>query len=69
MVMDPIDQQSVTLENNETMIIPYTLSLKKSGYNRVEFLLFNESVPGPDESGSDRINASYRNLHLWVTAQ
>jgi len=69
MVMDPIDQHSVTLENNETMIIPYTLSLKKSGYNRVEFLLFNESVPGPDESGSDRINASYRNLHLWVTAQ
>jgi hypothetical protein len=32
----------------------------------VEFLLFNESVPGFNVTGSDRINASYRNLHLWV---
>jgi hypothetical protein len=32
----------------------------------VDFLLFNESVPGFDVTGSDRINASYRNLQLWV---
>jgi hypothetical protein len=69
MAMDPMDQLSVTLAHNETRIIPYTLSLKKTGYNRLEFLLFNESVPGPDVTGSDRINASYRDLHLWVTVQ
>ncbi len=51
------------------VIIPYNLSLNKTGYNRVEFLLFNETVPGPEVTGSDRINASYRDLHLWVTVK
>jgi uncharacterized membrane protein len=68
-VMDPIDQLSIILAHNETRVIPYTLSLKKTGYDRIEFLLFNESIPGSEVSGSDRINASYRNLHLSVTVQ
>jgi uncharacterized membrane protein len=67
MAMDPLDQLPLTLAHNETMIFPYTLSLNNNGYNRVEFLLFNESVPGPEVTGSDRINASYQDLHLWVT--
>ena len=66
MAMDPIDRLSLTLAHNTTTVIPYNLSLKSPGYNRVEFLLFNESVPGPEVSGSDRINASYRDIHLWV---
>ena len=66
LVMDPIDQQSLTLAHNETMTIPYTLSVNKTGYNRVEFLLFSETVPGPEVTGSDRINASYRDLYLIV---
>lgn len=65
--MEPNDHLLFTLLDNETSIIPYNLSLKKTGYDRVEFLLFNESVPGFDVTGSDRINASYRDLHLWVT--
>ena len=69
MAMDPIDRLSLTLAHNETTIIPYNLSVKKTGYNRVEFLLFNESVPGLEVTGSDRINASYRDLHLWVTVE
>ena len=64
--MDPSDRLSLTLAHNATTVIPYTLSLKKTGYNQIEFLLFNESVPGPEVGGSDRINASYRDLHLWV---
>jgi uncharacterized membrane protein len=67
--MDPIDQLSLTLTHNETKIIPYNLSAKKTGYNRVEFLLFNESIPGFEVSGSDRINTSYRDNHLWVDIQ
>jgi uncharacterized membrane protein len=67
--MDPIDRLSLTLAHNTTTIIPYNLSVKKPGYNRVEFLVFNESVPGPEVSGSDRINASYRDNHLWVDVQ
>jgi len=67
--MDPNDHVSFTLAHNATTIIPYNLSLKKTGYDRVEFLLFNEGVPGLDVTGSDRINASYRDLHLWVTVR
>jgi uncharacterized membrane protein len=67
MEMDPIDRLSLTVAHNETMIIPYNLSVKNIGYNRVEFLLFNDNVPGPEVTGSDRINASYRNLHLGVS--
>ena len=44
--MDPLWQQTVTLAHNGTATIPYTLSVEKSGYDRVEFLLFNETVPG-----------------------
>jgi uncharacterized membrane protein len=65
--MDPNDRLVLTLAHNETKIIPYNLSVKKTGYDRVEFLLFNESVSGFDVTGRERINASYRDLHLWVT--
>jgi len=67
--MDPLWQRSFGLAHNETMSIPYNLSVEKPGYNRVEFLLFNETVPGAEVSNGDRINASYRDLHLWVTVR
>jgi uncharacterized membrane protein len=67
LAMDPLDRQSLVLSHNETRDIPYTLSLNKTGYNRVEFLLFNETIPSPEVTGSDRINTSYQDLHLWVT--
>jgi hypothetical protein len=67
--MDPGEGLALTLAHNETRIIPYNLSIKKTGYNRIEFLLFNESVPGLEVTGSDRINASYRDLHLEVTVR
>jgi len=65
--MDLSDRQSFTLMNNETRVLPVTLSAAKTEYNRVEFLLFNETVPGPEVAGSDRINASYRHVNLWIT--
>jgi uncharacterized membrane protein len=67
--MDSLDRQSLVLSHNETMTIPYTFFVNKTGENRVEFLLFKENVPNSDVTGSDRINASYRDLHLWVTVQ
>jgi len=69
LLMDPLDRMQLTLPHNETTIIPYSLSLNKTGYNRVEFLLFNESVPSPILTGSDRINASYRDLYLRITVK
>ena len=67
--MDPNDRLSLTLSHNQTKILPFNLFVNKSGYNRVDFLLFNESLPGPEVTGSDRINASYRDLHLWVNSR
>jgi uncharacterized membrane protein len=69
MEMDPSDRLSLTLAHNETKIIPFNLFVVKPGYTRVEFLLFNESVPGSEVTGSDRISTSYRNLHLWVNSR
>jgi uncharacterized membrane protein len=65
-LMDPGDLMVLTLAHNETRIIPYNLSVKKPEYDRVEFLLFKGSAPGIDVNGGNRINASYRNLNLWV---
>ena len=62
--MDPSERLSITLAQNQTMIIPYNLSVNKTGYNRMEFLLFDENVPGFEVTGSNRINASFRDLHL-----
>ena len=69
LMMDPNDRISITLAQNETILLPYKFSVKKTGYNRVEFLLFKENLPGPELTGRDRINASYRELHLGVAVQ
>ena len=66
LVMDPLDRSSLVLSHNETVEIAYNLSVNKTGYNRVEFLLFNETVPGMEVTRSDRINASYRDLYLRI---
>ncbi len=65
--MDPDNRVLLTLANNQTSIIPYNFSVNSTEYNRVEFLLFDENVPGMNVTGSDRINASYRSLHLKFT--
>jgi uncharacterized membrane protein len=66
--MDPGDMISRTLANNETSIMPYNLEIMNAKYNRVEFLLFKDTVPDAGIIGFDRINASYQNLYLRVSA-
>jgi uncharacterized membrane protein len=63
-VMVPQDRVLFPLVHNQTAIIPYNLSVNNTGYNRAEFLLFDENVPGFEVAGNNRINASYRDLHL-----
>jgi uncharacterized membrane protein len=64
--MSLINSTTLSLMHNETSIIEYNLSAPDTGYNRVEFLLFNETLPDNGIDNLDRINASYRDLHLWV---
>lgn len=65
--MDRISRTTTDLAHNQTRILPYTFSAGKTGYNRVEFLLFNGTAPDDKVQGMQRINASYRDLHLWIT--
>ena len=62
----PLDRFVLTVPHNETREVPWEFSVPSREYNRVEFLLFNETVPGEEVAGEERINASYRDLHLWV---
>jgi uncharacterized membrane protein len=65
--MDRLSRRTTEVAHNQTVILPSPVTPEKTGYNRVEFLLFNETVPSEEVRGMDRINASYRDLHLWVT--
>ncbi len=67
LAMDRLDRFTVPLPHNQTSTLPYTFIPERTGYNRIEFLLFNESVPDESVRGMDRINQSYRDLNLWVT--
>ncbi len=66
--MSLLNSTSFTLSHNETLVFPYNLSAKRdlSNFNRVEFLLYNETIPNDTVQNMDRINSSYRDLHLWV---
>jgi uncharacterized membrane protein len=64
--MDRLSRFTTGLAHNQTTILPYSFVPGKTGYNRIEFLLFNGTIPGDEVQGMDRINASYRDLHLWV---
>jgi uncharacterized membrane protein len=67
LAMDRLDRFTVPLSDNQTSTLPYTFVPERTGYNRIEFLLFNESIPDESVRGMDRINQSYRDLNLWVT--
>ena len=59
---------SVTLSHNETSVIPFDIIVPNTSYNRVDLLLFDQTPPGHDITGLNRVNASYRNLHLGFNA-
>ncbi|MDD1676158.1 MAG: DUF1616 domain-containing protein [Methanomicrobiales archaeon] len=57
----------VTVAHNATVETPFSFTVDSPQYNSIEFLLFNGTPPGNAVWGDDRVNASYRDLHLWVT--
>ncbi len=62
--MDPAGRVMFPLVHDQNTIIPYNVSVNSTRYNRVEFLLFDEDIPGFEITGNNRINASYRDIHL-----
>ncbi|MDK2974033.1 MAG: hypothetical protein PWP08_404 [Methanofollis sp.] len=64
--MERIGRFSLEIPHNKTVEEPYTFAVDRTDMNRLQFLLFNETVPSDGVWGEDRINASYRDLHLWI---
>ncbi|MDD3621642.1 MAG: DUF1616 domain-containing protein [Methanofollis sp.] len=67
--MERVDRFTITVPHNETIERPYNFTVSRTDMNRLQFLLFNETVPSDTVWDQDRINASYRDLHLWVTVR
>lgn len=65
--MTRIDRVTVPVAADETLTLPYHFAPGKTGFNRIEFLLFNESVPDDAVWGTDRIDQSIRDLHLGIS--
>lgn len=65
--MNLLDRRIEQVSHNETVVFPYNLTIHQPGYKRIQFLLFNEALPDETITGMERINQSYRDLHLWVT--
>jgi len=62
----PIDRFSLSVPYNTTIEQHWNFTVPTLGFNRLEFLLFNETVPNDTITRFDRINASYRDLYLWI---
>jgi len=67
--MTPLRKFTMSIPHNQTVIQSYTFSPATTKFNRVEFLLFNDTIPDEHLTGTERINQSYRNLYLWVTVR
>lgn len=62
----PLDRFEVSVLDNTTYLEKYYFSVPYTGYNRLEFLLYNETVPSASASAEEKIESSYRDLHLWI---
>jgi uncharacterized membrane protein len=62
-----MEKYSVDLRHNETSIIPINLIVPSTYYSRIDFLLFDAALPNQDINFTERINESYRSLHMRIT--
>ncbi|NLX50180.1 MAG: DUF1616 domain-containing protein [Methanospirillum sp.] len=61
-----LDSYAVTIPHNQTDERRVNFTVPDTRFNKVEFLLFAGEVPAETVSGQARVNASSRDLHLWV---
>lgn len=64
--MERLASFPVTIAHNSTYQERHTFMVNSTSGNQLTFLLFLDEAPPDSVWGSDRINASYRDLHLWV---
>nr|WP_245323407.1 DUF1616 domain-containing protein [Methanomicrobium sp. W14] len=61
-----LNRTRVNVPDNETAEYNYQFEIPSVDYNKLEFLLFKDDYPDENLTGFERINSSYRDLHLWV---
>ena len=61
-----LDTYRVEISHNQTGERRVNFTVPGPGYNKLEFLLFNETPPPEGVTGQARIDAADRDLHLWV---
>ncbi|MDD4126667.1 MAG: DUF1616 domain-containing protein [Methanomicrobium sp.] len=64
--MTLLGREEINIPDNKTTEFDYTFNIKDPAMNKLEFLLFADSYPDNSVTKFDRINESYRDLHLWV---
>ncbi len=62
----PLGSFTREIAHNQTIEERFEFSITDRNVNRIQFLLFDEELPAPGLSPAELINASYRDLHLWV---
>lgn len=62
----PLDSYQITVPDGETSLEQYNFTVTDTGYNRLEFLLYDENVPAADADAQTKIDSAYRDLHLWI---
>lgn len=62
----PLDRFTVSVLDNTTYLEKYYFSVDSTGYNRLEFLLYNETVPALSASAQEKMDSAYSDLHLWI---
>ena len=62
----PLDRFEVSVLDNTTYLEKYYFSVPYTRYNRLEFLLYNETVPSASASAEEKMESAYRDLHLWI---
>lgn len=61
-----LDRFNVNLADKEEYLEMYNFTADSKGYNRLEFLLYDENVPDKNVPTEKKIEESYRDLHLWI---
>lgn len=61
-----LNRFTVPVADNTTYLEMYNFTVYDTGYNRLEFLLYNETVPDVSASAQEKMDAAYRDLHLWI---
>jgi uncharacterized membrane protein len=64
--MDLLERHAVNLSHDEGCEFSFRFGIDSPQYNKIELLLHKDEAPPEEIRNEDRINASYRDLHIWI---